>query len=225
MPVTAVGDPNQSIYGWRGASATTLTRFPREFADGSGAADELPLSTSWRNDDAILEVANLTSEPLRLKSPVAVQHAAARARRRARAGRRRPACSPPRTRPAHVAGWIAAHWLDGRGARTGASAAVLCRKRSQFPAVIDALETAGLPVEVVGLGGLLTTPEVDDLVALLWVVQDPTRGDQLMRLLTGPLVPAGRGRPRRPRGLGALPPAPRRRAGRGGPRPPAGRPR
>ena len=73
VPVTAVGDPNQSIYGWRGASATTLTRFPLEFADGSGRADELPLSTSWRNDDAILQVANLTSEPLRLKSPVAVQ--------------------------------------------------------------------------------------------------------------------------------------------------------
>ena len=73
VPVTAVGDPNQSIYGWRGASATTLTRFPAEFADDGGRADELPLSTSWRNDDAILRVANLTSESLRLKSPVAVQ--------------------------------------------------------------------------------------------------------------------------------------------------------
>src|SRR5450756_1098444 len=39
VPVTAVGDPNQSIYGWRGASATTLTRFPREFADAAGDAD------------------------------------------------------------------------------------------------------------------------------------------------------------------------------------------
>ena len=37
-----------------------------------------------------------------------------------------------------------------------------------------------------GLGGLLHTPEVADLVALLHVVQDPTRGDRLMRLLTGP---------------------------------------
>jgi len=87
---------------------------------------------------------------------------------------------------AHLAGWIAQRWLDGQGRPTGVSAAVLCRKRSQFDAVIDALERAGLPVEVVGLGGLLSTPEVSDVIALLWVVQDPTRGDQLMRLLTGP---------------------------------------
>ena len=60
-----------------------------------------------------------------------------------------------------------------------------------FPLVMEALRDAGLPVEVVGLGGLLTTPEVSDLVALLWVVQDPTRGDQLMRLLTGPVTRLG----------------------------------
>src|SRR5674476_1613007 len=73
VPVTAVGDPNQSIYGWRGASATTLTRFPREFADGSGDAQVLPLSTSWRNDNAILVAANITSGPLRSKSRVDVE--------------------------------------------------------------------------------------------------------------------------------------------------------
>ncbi|NUO89433.1 MAG: ATP-dependent helicase, partial [Dermatophilaceae bacterium] len=38
---------------------------------------------------------------------------------------------------------------------------------------------------------LLVTPEVSDLVAALWVVQDPTRGDQLMRLLSGPVVRLG----------------------------------
>ena len=79
-----------------------------------------------------------------------------------------------------------------RGAgRPGGSAAVLCRKRSLFPFVIDALEDHDLPVEVVGVGGLLMTPEVADLVALLWAVQDPTRGDRLMRLLTGPAVRLG----------------------------------
>ncbi len=38
-PVTAVGDPCQSIYGWRGASAGTLDRFPAAFPrlDGTDA--------------------------------------------------------------------------------------------------------------------------------------------------------------------------------------------
>jgi len=190
VPVTAVGDPNQSIYGWRGASATTLTRFPREFADAAGDADVLPLSTSWRNDNAILSAANITSGPLRRKSTVDVEVL----RPRPDAGTGRLLAARLLTTEAeaeHVAAWIAHHWLDVRGRATGVSAAVLCRKRSQFGAVIDALEQAGLPVEVVGLGGLLTTPEVSDIVALLWVVQDPTRGDQLMRLLTGPLCRLG----------------------------------
>ena len=185
VPVTAVGDPNQSIYGWRGASATTLTRFAREFADSSGDAQVLPLSTSWRNDNAILLAANITSGPLRAKSCVDVQVLAPRAG--AGPGR---VCAArlltTETEAAHLAGWIARRWLDGQGRPTGVSAAVLCRKRSQFDAVIEALQRAGLPVQVVGLGGLLSTPEVTDIVALLWVVQDPTRGDQLMRLLTGP---------------------------------------
>jgi DNA helicase-2/ATP-dependent DNA helicase PcrA len=185
VPVTAVGDPNQSIYGWRGASATTLTRFPHEFADGSGDAQVLPLSTSWRNDKAILLAANITSGPLRAKSTVDVE--VLRRRPDAGAGRLHAArLLTSEAEAAHLAGWIAARWLDGRARPTGVSAAVLCRKRSQFDAVIEALERAGLPVEVVGLGGLLSTPEVSDILALLWVVQDPTRGDQLMRLLTGP---------------------------------------
>jgi DNA helicase II / ATP-dependent DNA helicase PcrA len=185
VTVTAVGDPNQSIYGWRGASATTLTRFPREFADAVGDAQVLPLSTSWRNDKAILLAANITSAPLRARSTVHVEVL----RPRADAGGGRLLAARLLTTEAeagHVAGWIASHWLDAKARPTGVSAAVLCRKRSQFDAVIHALESAGLPVEVVGLGGLLSTPEVSDITALLWVVQDPTRGDQLMRLLTGP---------------------------------------
>jgi DNA helicase-2/ATP-dependent DNA helicase PcrA len=64
--------------------------------------------------------------------------------------------------------------------------AVLARKRSQFPPIRRALEARGIPVEVVGLGGLLTVPEVQDVVATLKVMHDPTAGASLARLLTGP---------------------------------------
>lgn len=192
VPVMAVGDPNQSIYGWRGASATTLSAFTERFGAGRRGVPTLPLSTSWRNDVAILDAANTLAEPLRRGSPVDVARLVPA-----------PAAGPGRLwasrelthveEAQRVADWVAQRWWasDADGRRSGASAAVLCRRRAQFPAVVDALRDRGLPVEVVGVGGLLLTPEVGDLHALLGVAADPARGDMLMRLLTGPAVRLG----------------------------------
>ncbi|HMO11016.1 MAG TPA: 3'-5' exonuclease, partial [Actinotalea sp.] len=146
------------------------------------------LSTSWRNDVAVLDVANSLAAPLQAGSPYAVQRLAAG-----------PAAGPGRVETAfevdeqaaveRVAAFVAEHrGGTAAGART---AAVLCRRRSQFPAVEAALRARGLPVEVVGLGGLLSTPEVGDLVATLQAAHDPSRGDALMRLLTGPRARLG----------------------------------
>src|SRR5260221_1727727 len=78
-------------------------------------------------------------------------------------------------------------WPDGRPDRVHpADIAVLCRKRAQFPALRAPLETRVIPVEVVGFGGLLTVPEVQDVVATLRVMHDPTAADALARLLTSP---------------------------------------
>ena len=192
-PVIAVGDPHQSIYAWRGASAGNLQRFGRDFPRLDGVpADVRPLSTSWRNDQAILVVANRLAAPLRQPPPwgdpaliVDVQALAAR-----------PGAGPGRVRlewhatvddEARAVAEIAAHtWKSRRPDGTRPSIAVLCRTRSQFPLVEAALRSRGLPVEVIGLGGLLHVPEIADLRAALEVVHDPTRGDALMRLLTGP---------------------------------------
>ncbi len=192
-PVVAVGDPHQSIYAWRGASAGNLQRFGRDFP----RSDETPagvrqLSTSWRNDHAILTVANRLAAPLRQPPPwgdpaltVDVQALVAR-----------PGAGPGRVRlewhatiddEARAVADIARHaWDDRRPDGSRRSIAVLCRTRSQFPLVEAALRKKNLPVEVIGLGGLLHVPEIADLRAALEVVHDPTRGDALMRLLTGP---------------------------------------
>ncbi|WP_082570677.1 ATP-dependent DNA helicase [Cellulomonas sp. Root485] len=189
-PVTAVGDPNQSIYGWRGASAGGLEGFPTSFpqvhADGSRApADVHQLSTSWRNDRLILAAANHVATPLRASATrVAVPVLAARPG----AGEGRVHAHVAETvedEARAVARFVRDRWQPAGPGRDRVTAAVLCRKRSQFETLRRALRDAGLPVEVVGLGGLLSAPEVVDLVALLQTAHDPSRGDALMRLLTG----------------------------------------
>ena len=180
-PVTAVGDPHQSIYAWRGASATTLATFPERF-DG---APVLHLSTSWRNDESILAAANVAAEPLREGSAVPVRPL------RARPGAGQGQVWAARVEDAEGEAALVADWIAERRQGGRRSAAVLCRKRSQFTAIVTALAERGVPHEVVGLGGLLVTPEVADVIALLTVVQDPARGDRLMRLLTGPVCRLG----------------------------------
>ncbi|MGC2566197.1 MAG: ATP-dependent helicase, partial [Mycobacterium sp.] len=69
LALTAVGDPIQSIYGWRGASATNLPRFTTDFPRPDGSpAPVLELSTSWRNPPTALHVANAVSADARRRS-------------------------------------------------------------------------------------------------------------------------------------------------------------
>jgi DNA helicase-2/ATP-dependent DNA helicase PcrA len=175
-PVTAVGDPFQSIYGWRGASAGNIGRFATTFA----GAVTYPLSTSWRNDQDILHAANAVATPLRTSG------ATVELRPRPGASSGRIAAAVTETvedEAVWVAAQLRAEW-DARpaGERT---AAVLVRRRSQIDEVRLALLAEGLPVEVVGLGGLLTTPEIVDVVATLRVLADHKSGSALARLLTG----------------------------------------
>ncbi|SDT52800.1 ATP-dependent DNA helicase [Jiangella sp. DSM 45060] len=180
-PVTAVGDPCQSIYGWRGASAGTLTSFRREFRSGDDDLARLDsLTTSFRNGAEILQVANRLSQPLRAQGLDVPELTAFPG-------------LPPSTvvaslhltaddEAADVARRARAFWDASDDGRT---VAVLVRNRGQIPRLESALRAVDLPVEVVGVGGLLATAEVGDVVATLRVVNDPSRGDALMRLLTG----------------------------------------
>jgi DNA helicase-2/ATP-dependent DNA helicase PcrA len=183
-PVLAVGDPRQSIYGWRGASAGTIERFGRTFpGTPDRPAERLTLSTSWRNDRAVLAVANTVAaalpdpdQPLPDLAPSPV------------AGPGEVHCGLYETvaeETEALADRLADCWHAVPTAGTRPTVAVLVRRRAQLPGIAAALRERGLPVEVVGLGGLLDVPEVSDVVATLRVLVDPTAGDALGRLLTG----------------------------------------
>jgi DNA helicase II / ATP-dependent DNA helicase PcrA len=196
-PVTAVGDPFQSIYSWRGASSGNILRFPTDFASNGQPVRIFPLPTSWRNDEGVLSAANAVAAPLRAISPGAVE---LRSSPLALSGR---VVVRFESTVEAEAEWLAekmsAAWAalaaEGNHERT---AAVLVRRRSDIAAVAAALTLAGLPVEVVDLGGLLLTPEVVDVVATLRVLADEGSGAALLRLLTGARWSIG------PRDLGAL---------------------
>lgn len=186
LALTAVGDPIQSIYGWRGASATNLPRFTTDFPLSDGTpAPVLELLTSWRNPPQALRVANGISAEARRRS-VAV-----------RALRPRPDAPPGAVRCALLPDvqaereWIADH-LRMRYQRAEAdgvkppTAAVLVRRNADAAAIADTLRARGIPAEVVGLAGLLSIPEVAEVVAMLRLVADPTAGAAAMRVLTGP---------------------------------------
>jgi DNA helicase-2/ATP-dependent DNA helicase PcrA len=209
-PVTAVGDPCQSIYGWRGASAGNLRRFTADFpvvarvrpfgaSAPTGPAPVLALSTSFRNSARVLDAAAVIQEELRYEAPDVPRLVSGPDR----GERGAVACALLDTvldEAEWVAGQIAAllalepgcapdgqPWPDGRPAPVRPSdIAVLCRKRSQFVPMRRAIEARGVPVEVVGLGGLLAVPEVQDVVATLRVLHDAGASDALARLLTGP---------------------------------------
>ena len=163
-PVTAVGDPNQSIYSWRGASAGTLQRFPSDFPDLNGEPAKVAyLTRSWRNREAVLEVANAVSEPLRAGTvpPLTVG-----AKFDDEHGKGLVEAAMHLT-AADEAEWIAARLQEVWRPDRDETAAVLIRKRHQIPALHRALTAAGLPVQVVGSLGSSTTQEVAETVAML----------------------------------------------------------
>jgi DNA helicase-2/ATP-dependent DNA helicase PcrA len=180
--VTAVGDPNQAIYGWRGASVSNILRFGEDFpgADGRDDVPAYPLTVNRRSDTRILDLANRLAGPLldgfRQVQPLD------------------PGCDDPgevqvavHETYADELGWLVeqvrgAHDPD-RGWR---EIGVLVRDNAHAADVFDALTSHEVPVEIVGLKGLLRLPEVAEVLATLTLVHDLSANSELLALLTGP---------------------------------------
>jgi DNA helicase-2/ATP-dependent DNA helicase PcrA len=188
FPVTAVGDPDQTIYEWRGASLENFAAFPAHFPDSDGdPAVTLPLSVNRRSAGRIIDLANAVGsriggatrrqdlQPLEGTGPGTV-----------RAGWFRTALDEAR--------WIAteAGRLHDDGTPWG-DMAILFRGHRQMGLVREALERQGIPVEVAALGGLLEVPEVADLWAWLRILGRPDDAPALLRVLLGPFYRLGLG--------------------------------
>jgi DNA helicase-2/ATP-dependent DNA helicase PcrA len=192
-PVTAVGDPFQAIYGWRGAAASNILGFAEDFPrTDRSPSRRFALTVNRRSGQTILDVANVLSRPLRTTTSTLLDTSTDEGLGLLHA--------PEGTAPGTVRGatfdtwpeevaWIgdqivAAH-TTGQASRW-ADIAVLTRRNADIAPLYAELSAREVPVEIVGLGGLLHLPEVMDVTATLRLVHDVTANPDLIRLLTGP---------------------------------------
>ena len=172
--VFAVGDPDQSIYAFRGADIRNILDFERDF----GGAGIVALEQNYRSTNAILEAANAVIDNNRDRKPkqlwselgqgdpvevveVEDEHAEAR----------------------FVAAEIA------RQVESGASAseiAVFYRTNAQSRVLEDVLVRQGVPYQVIGGPRFYERAEIKDAVAYLAVLNNSTDAVSLMRIANRP---------------------------------------
>ena len=176
-PILCVGDPDQNIYAWRGASLRNILRFP-EFFGG----ERKPLYVNFRSGSRILAVAN------RVINEVPVERRAEDKELRPHPSRGEGrvlafVATDERDEARRIARIIKKERNDGRPL---SEIAVLCRKKRLFPPIAEVLNEEGIPVEVVDLGGLTQLPEVVEVLSWLRLLEDPSRNIALARVLQGP---------------------------------------
>jgi len=187
-PVSAVGDPLQAIYGWRGAAADNMGQFAGLFPCADGAAPSVfPLTINRRSGGAIVSLANavasaMAARPCELLLAADPRKAAGLIEARLY-----------QTRPEEVSALagrvVEAHRLGQ--ADSWADIGVLVRRNADIAALYEALTGLDVPVEIVGLGGLLALPEIAMVIGLLRVAADETHNPSIGLLVSGPACGLG----------------------------------
>ncbi|MBQ0943288.1 UvrD-helicase domain-containing protein [Ideonella sp. 4Y16] len=178
VPFTAVGDDDQSIYGWRGATIENLKRLPEDFPD----LKVIPLEQNYRSTGAILRAANAViagnpklfekklwsdlgdGEPVRVIECDGEEHEAERA-------------------VAFIQG------LRAQGASGGtdfAHFAILYRTNFQSKVLEHKLRAAQIPYKVSGGQSFFDKAEIKDLCAWLRLLVNQDDDPAFLRAATTP---------------------------------------
>jgi ATP-dependent DNA helicase UvrD/PcrA len=168
-----VGDDDQSIYRFRGASRASLERFLRAFP----AAETVTLGRNHRSSRRIVAAASalVGNNPDRLPKDL----------RSSKSGEKVEIWACPDGASEADAIAMEASRLIGSGVAPNAIA-VLCRTNALARPIADALAAHDLPHVVIGGHGFNDRPETKDVIALLRVLRDPSDVVALARTVTRP---------------------------------------
>ncbi len=163
FPLTVVGDTDQTLYEWRGASLDNFRDFPEHFPDRKGRpAETLPLTLNRRSGEEIIELANRLKQEIRSATPN-LQALPTAPTSQVEASWHRTFVDE--------AVWIAEQLIERRRqGRSWRDMAVLFRKTKDMMGVYRQLIAHDIPVDVGNLGGLLSTPEVVEIHSWLKVI-------------------------------------------------------
>ena len=170
----AVGDPDQSIYAFRGADLRNIMEFERDFP----GTKTIALEQNYRSTNAILEAANAVISNNRERKPKSLW---------SELGQGEPVrvleVEDEHAEARFVAAQIAALVQEGW---SGSEIAVFYRTNAQSRVLEDVLVRQGIAYQVIGGPRFYERAEIKDLIACLQVIDNPFDAVSLQRIANRP---------------------------------------
>jgi DNA helicase II / ATP-dependent DNA helicase PcrA len=173
--VTVVGDDDQAIYRFRGASAKNLLEFQRELPD----VTTIKLERNFRSGRRILDAAAAVVAPIQARVPKKLTGASGG---RVRFWR----CSSERAQAQAVA--AEAEKLIAGGVAPQQIAVLVRSVKAEGAVVASALEERAIPFRTLGAAAYFQRAEVRDVLAWLRALADPSDSGAVVRALSRPPI-------------------------------------
>jgi DNA helicase-2/ATP-dependent DNA helicase PcrA len=173
--VTAVGDDDQSIYGWRGADVRNMRDFQRDFP----GTRLVRLEENYRSTSAVLSAANavIAENSGRIGKTLHTRRSGGESLTLVAAADER-----------DEAEWVVRELERRRAAGDWAleEMAVLYRTNAQSRAFEEAFRRAGMPYRLIGAISFYDRREVRDVLAYLRLVANPADDEAFLRTINTP---------------------------------------
>ncbi len=180
--VCAVGDDDQSIYGWRGADVRNMQSFRQDFKDVS----LVRLEENYRSTGVVLDTANavIAENKGRIGKTLRTQR---------RGGEKVTVVASADERD--EAEWVVKEFRtrQAKGDWIWPEMAVLYRTNSQSRALEEAFRRSGVPYRIIGAISFYDRREVKDLLAYLRLIANPADDEAFLRAVTVPKRGLGEG--------------------------------